>query len=162
MIHLSGSDTSVHPDSKLRALVNVSDCKAGGQPREHSWLPNEEGHATADTGSDQPSVPASILQVEWPGAMPRTPRQACNGIRMQFSLIRISRILRKFFIFVIKFFAKLRVWLVSACDSVCVCVCVCACVFVSVCVCACVSVTVYIYIIYDITKGSIINHSFLL
>ena len=33
---------------------------AGGQPREHSWLPNEEGYATADTGSDQPSVPASV------------------------------------------------------------------------------------------------------
>ena len=31
---------------------------AGGQPREHSWLRNEEGFATADTGSDQPSVPA--------------------------------------------------------------------------------------------------------
>ena len=138
MIHLSGSDTSVHPDSKLRALVNVSDCKAGGQPREHSWLPNEEGYATADTGSDQPSVSASILQVEWPGAMPRTPRQAYNGIRMQFSLIKISRILRKFFIFVIKFFAKLRVWLVSACDSVCVCV------FLSVCFCLCVSVRAYL------------------
>ena len=26
---------------------------AGGQPREHSWLPNEEGYATADTESDQ-------------------------------------------------------------------------------------------------------------
>ena len=34
---------------------------AGGQPREHSWLPNEEGYATADIGSDQPSVPASLF-----------------------------------------------------------------------------------------------------
>ena len=31
---------------------------AGGQ-REHSWLPNEEGYATADMESDQPYVTAS-------------------------------------------------------------------------------------------------------
>ena len=29
------------------------------QPREQSWLPNEQGYAAADTGFDQPSVPAS-------------------------------------------------------------------------------------------------------
>ena len=28
----------------------------GGQPRERSGLPNEEGYATADTVSDQPSL----------------------------------------------------------------------------------------------------------
>ena len=47
----------------LFAKVSASFLKriAGGQPREHSWLPNEEGYATADTGSDQPSVPASLF-----------------------------------------------------------------------------------------------------
>ena len=30
---------------------------AGGQPCEHSWLPN----AAADTGSDQPSAPANVF-----------------------------------------------------------------------------------------------------
>ena len=34
---------------------------AGGQPREHSWLPNEEGYATTDMESDQLHVPASFL-----------------------------------------------------------------------------------------------------
>ena len=34
---------------------------AGGQSCEHSWLPNEEGYATADVESDQLHVPAS-----WP------------------------------------------------------------------------------------------------
>ena len=29
-----------------------------GQPREHSWLPNEEGYATADMESDHLHVPA--------------------------------------------------------------------------------------------------------
>ena len=31
---------------------------AGGQPREHSWLPNEEGYAATDMESDQLHVPA--------------------------------------------------------------------------------------------------------
>ena len=35
--------------------------RAGGQPREHSWLPNEEGYATTDMESDQLHVPASFL-----------------------------------------------------------------------------------------------------
>ena len=30
-----------------------------GAPREQSWLPNEEGYATADVESDQLHVPAS-------------------------------------------------------------------------------------------------------
>ena len=33
---------------------------AGGQPREHSWLPNEEGYATTDMESDQLHVPALL------------------------------------------------------------------------------------------------------
>ena len=33
---------------------------AGGQPREHSWLSNEEGYATADMESDQLHVPADL------------------------------------------------------------------------------------------------------
>ena len=39
-------------------------CKfiAGGQPREHSWLSNEEGYATADTESDQLHVPAFFFR----------------------------------------------------------------------------------------------------
>ena len=36
---------------------------AGGQPRVHSWLPNEEGYATTDMESDQLHVPASILDM---------------------------------------------------------------------------------------------------
>ena len=36
--------------------------KAGGQPREHSWLSNEEGYATADMESDQLHVPAFIFR----------------------------------------------------------------------------------------------------
>ena len=31
---------------------------AEGQPREHSWLPNEEVYATADMESDQLHAPA--------------------------------------------------------------------------------------------------------
>ena len=31
-----------------------------GQPREHSWLPNEEGYATTDMESDQLHAPASF------------------------------------------------------------------------------------------------------
>ena len=31
---------------------------AGGQPREHSWLPNEEGYATTDMETDHLHVPA--------------------------------------------------------------------------------------------------------
>ena len=34
------------------------DDSAGGQPRVHSWLPNEEGYATTDMESDQLHVPA--------------------------------------------------------------------------------------------------------
>ena len=45
-------------DFQRDALGPSAFFSAGGQPREHSWLPNEEGCATADTGSDQPSVPA--------------------------------------------------------------------------------------------------------
>ena len=36
-------------------------CLAGGQPREHSWLSNEEGYATADMESDQLHVPADFV-----------------------------------------------------------------------------------------------------
>ena len=45
---------------------------AGGQSCEHSWLPNEEGYATADVESDQLHVPASWppvaarLEKSWP------------------------------------------------------------------------------------------------
>ena len=35
---------------------------AGGQPRVHSWLPNEEGYATTDMESDQLHVPASVFR----------------------------------------------------------------------------------------------------
>ena len=35
---------------------------AGGQPRVHSWLPNEEGYATTDMESDQLHVPASFIR----------------------------------------------------------------------------------------------------
>ena len=63
--------TTSHP-------LDMSSEKSRGPPREHSWLLNEEGYATADTGSDQPSVPASVLQVEWPGAKPRTPKDNNN------------------------------------------------------------------------------------
>ena len=31
---------------------------AGGQPREHSWLPNEEGYSMTDMESDPLHVPA--------------------------------------------------------------------------------------------------------
>ena len=34
---------------------------AGGQPRVHSWLPNEEGYATTDMESDQLHVPAPVF-----------------------------------------------------------------------------------------------------
>ena len=40
-----------------RRKTSTSSC-AGGQPREHSWLSNEEGYATADMESDQLHVPA--------------------------------------------------------------------------------------------------------
>ena len=33
---------------------------AGGQPREHSWLPNEEAYATTEMESDQLHVPALL------------------------------------------------------------------------------------------------------
>ena len=42
---------------------NKFDFQAGGQPRVHSWLPNEEGYATTDMESDQLHVPASILDM---------------------------------------------------------------------------------------------------
>ena len=35
--------------------------QAGGQPRVHSWLPNEEGYATTDMESDQLHVPAPVF-----------------------------------------------------------------------------------------------------
>ena len=41
--------------------VPISIYQAGGQPREHSWLPNEEGYATTDMESDQLHVPAPFL-----------------------------------------------------------------------------------------------------
>ena len=45
--------------------------RAGGQPREHSWLPNEEGYATTDMESDQLHVPASFLCYgKWPTQEP--------------------------------------------------------------------------------------------
>ena len=50
---------------KTRKLSSESNaCKfiAGGQPREHSWLSNEEGYATADMESDQLHVPAFIFR----------------------------------------------------------------------------------------------------
>ena len=34
------------------------------RPREHSWLPNEEGYATTDMESDQLHVPASLWFVD--------------------------------------------------------------------------------------------------
>ena len=38
------------------------DIAAGGQPHEHSWLPNEK----SDIGSDQPTVPARTdIRVKW-------------------------------------------------------------------------------------------------
>ena len=41
-------------------------CLAGGQqPREHSWLSNEEGYATADMESDQLHVPADFVWNFW-------------------------------------------------------------------------------------------------
>ena len=49
------------------SLPTIGNCSftcefhAGGQSCEHSWLPNEEGYATADVESDQLHVPAS-----WP------------------------------------------------------------------------------------------------
>ena len=45
----------------FRFFVHCFWYQAGGQPREHSWLPNEEGYATTDMESDQLHVPASFL-----------------------------------------------------------------------------------------------------
>ena len=53
-----------------RFHVNIH-VRAGGQPREHSWLPNEEGYATTDMESDQLHVPASFLCYgKWPTQEP--------------------------------------------------------------------------------------------
>ena len=42
--------------------MNVDVFTAGGQPRVHSWLPNEEGYATTDMESDQLHVHASFIR----------------------------------------------------------------------------------------------------
>ena len=44
---------------------------AGGQPREHSWLPNEEGYATTDMEFDQLHVPAFVFFPKWEEAQPK-------------------------------------------------------------------------------------------
>ena len=48
----------VHPDSKLRAMVNTSDCKAGGGSRVQSLPPTKTLWIPGDARSDQPCVPA--------------------------------------------------------------------------------------------------------
>ena len=45
--------------SACRVLLFI--ISAGGQPRVHSWLPNEEGYATTDMESDQLHVPAPVF-----------------------------------------------------------------------------------------------------
>ena len=64
--------TSDHPGSRKKTLWCVCVCvnlctkeahlffqkQAGGQPREHSWLPNEEDYATTDLEADHLHVPA--------------------------------------------------------------------------------------------------------
>ena len=52
------SDIGPQIERVFQQSLRTSVETAGGQPREHSWFPKEEGHATADTGSDQPRVPA--------------------------------------------------------------------------------------------------------
>ena len=61
--------------------------QAGGQPREHSWLPNEEGYATTDMESDQlhvpaifPNFPLSFVR-QWHPAKPRTGTSICFTFR---------------------------------------------------------------------------------
>ena len=41
----------------------VASISAGGQPREHSWVPNEEGYATTDMETDQLHVPAFFSDI---------------------------------------------------------------------------------------------------
>ena len=45
------------------------------QPREHSWLPNEEGYATTDMESDQLHLPASFFSEMGRGSTLEPPRR---------------------------------------------------------------------------------------
>ena len=67
------SDFSLHDalSTSTAVSMSISTLEQGGQPREHSWLPNEEGYATTDMESDQLHVPASFLCYgKWPTQEP--------------------------------------------------------------------------------------------
>ena len=64
----------------LIQILSVLHCFSRGA---RSWLPNERGYATADTGSDLASVPAndsaSVSALLRHGAKPRTPNMLPSG-----------------------------------------------------------------------------------